>query len=104
MLALESTNLVARVGVALGVLEQADKGLDAALGPATLVGTNVLALGLAADTTGEVTDGDDLLVCEDVAEVGQRTGDGHPANSSDGLAHVLEVNTEVIDTGLAGCR
>lgn len=75
-------------------------GLD---GPSSLGdGEDLVGLGTATDTTVETTEGDGLLVLNDVIEVAHSLLQGHSLNSHSGFTGVLEVHTEVGTLSLAG--
>lgn len=86
------------VGVGEHVLDDG-RGLD---GPPTLGagGLGLLGLGLAADATGVLDEGDDGLEGEDVLEELHGLVDGHAVDVVSDLTAVLEVHTEVGSAGL----
>ena len=85
-------------GVGEHVLDDG-RGLD---GPPTLGagGLGLLGLGLAADATGVLDEGDNGLEGEDVLEELHGLVDGHAVDVVSDLTAVLEVHTEVGSAGL----
>ena len=63
----------------------------------------LLDLSLAADLARVSAEGDDLLLGDDVTEVGLGAGESHALDGGGSLSGVLEVNTEVNTSGHAGC-
>ena len=63
----------------------------------------LLDLSLAADLARVSAEGDDLLLGDDVTEVGLGAGEGHALDGGGSLSGVLEVDTEVNTSGHAGC-
>ena len=64
----------------------------------------LLDLSLAADLARESAEGDDLLLRDDVGEVSLGSDESHALDSGGGLTGVLEVDTEINTSGLAGCK
>jgi len=84
------------LGVSLSVAQKVQDELCRLLWPPGLsVGsTCILGLGCAADTTAEATEGNSLLVLDDVLQVSLSLLQHHTLDCVACLAGVLEVNTD----------
>ena len=82
------------IGVGLGVGEEAEEELGSLLGVATRVSLDLLARGVAADTVVVLGESNDLLVRDDVLEVGLSAAEGHAADGGAGGKGVLEGNAD----------
>ena len=83
------------LGVALRVLEQLEEELSGLERPPALGGAVDLGLGVAADTSHEPPEGDDLLVTNHVLEILGGAVERHRLDGLGCLASVLEVNPQV---------
>mmetsp|Transcript_8878 Transcript_8878/g.13112 ORF Transcript_8878/g.13112 Transcript_8878/m.13112 type:complete len:225 (-) Transcript_8878:88-762(-) len=90
------------LGVALGVLEQAQDHLHGLHGPASLGHLELLGLGGLADAASVHSEGDAALLVKDLAQVLLGRGEGHALDGPAGLVGVLVVHPEVGTHGLAG--
>lgn len=87
-------------GVGLGVLQEVQQEATRLLGPSSLGGSISLGLSVSSDTVDKSSEGDGVLVGNDVLQVGLGASQGESLDGLAGLAGVLEVNTQVRATGL----
>ena len=70
------------IGVGLSVTEEGEELLGSLLGPLTLGGVVLLGLAGTSNTTVEAGEGDDILVSNDVLEVGLSLAEGETAEDN----------------------
>ena len=85
------------LGVGLGVLDEVEDDLGGLNGPPAGVsgGVDLLSLGVVADSSGVLGEGDGGLELEDVVHELLGLGGGHAVDVVGNFAAVLEVDTEV---------
>merc|ERR1719370_2310119 len=88
------------LGVALSVLEELQKELSGLQRPSSLGGSMNLGLGVAANSSHEPPEGDDLLMGDHVLQILGGAVEGHGLDGLGCLASVLEVNPQVGALGL----
>lgn len=90
------------LGVGLGVLDEVEDDLGGLLGPPAGVsgGVDLLSLGVVADSSGVLGEGDGGLEQEDVVHELLGLGGGHAVDVVGDLAAVLEVHAEMGATAL----
>jgi creatinine amidohydrolase/Fe(II)-dependent formamide hydrolase-like protein len=87
--------------VALEILEKTEDKLAALLGPASLGDSPHVRLSATANSTAETAKRNGLLVVNNVLKELLGLDKLHSLDGHGGLASVLEVNTEILASGLA---
>ena len=93
-------------GLSVGsqVNEELTNSLDRLLGPATLSVLEGLALGVTANTTGVASEGNNLLVLENVVHVVDGLLEGETLGGAGDFVSVLVVGTKVRNSALSRCE
>lgn len=92
------------LSVGAEVDEELANSLEGLLGPATLGVLEGLGLGVAADTTGELSEGNNLLVFKTVLHVLDGSVDLHALGGTGHFVSVLEVGAEIANSALSRCK